>query len=365
MAKIVIDARESGTSTGRYIDKLIEHLSHLETDHKFLVLTKENRLSFMRKIAPKFKAIECPYEEFTFTEQLDLLKQLRNLQADLVHFGMVQQPIYYRGRTVTTMHDLTTARFRNPSKNWLVFTVKQQVYKWVNRVVARKSSAIITPTEFIKDDVARFARINSRKITVTYEAAEPITDSAKPIPELEDEDFIMYVGRATPHKNLDRLVEAFALLRQNYPHLKLVLAGKQDSLYKAIEKRAHKKGIKNIVFTGFVEEGELRWLYENTQAYVFPSLSEGFGLPGLEAMSAGAPVVSSNATCLPEVYKDGAEYFDPESVEDMAAAITRVLGDEKLRKQLIRQGKAVASKYSWNRMAEETLTVYDQVLTDF
>ncbi|MGZ6004856.1 MAG: glycosyltransferase family 4 protein [Candidatus Saccharimonadales bacterium] len=365
MAKIVIDARESGTSTGRYIDKLIEHLAKLPSQHKFIILTKEPRLGFMRKIAPKFKAIECPYEEFGFDEQLDLLKQIRDLNPDLVHFGMVQQPVFYRGRVVTTMHDLTTVRFRNPSKNWLVFTVKQQVYKWVNRRVARKSAVVITPSEFVKDDVARFARINSRKITVTYEAADPITDQAQPVEGLEGQEFIMYVGRPLPHKNLERLVDAFGLLRQQYPSLKLVLVGKQDALYKALEKQTVKKGVKNIVFTGFVDDGQLRWLYENTTAYVFPSLSEGFGLPGLEAMVAGAPVVSSNASCLPEVYKDGAEYFDPISTEDMAAAIARVLGDEKLRKQLIRQGKVIAGKYSWERLAQETLTIYDQVLTDF
>lgn len=364
MAKIVIDARESGTSTGRYIDKLIEHLSNLKTDHKFLVLTKESRLDYIRKIAPKFQIVECPFKEFSLEEQLDLLKQINNLGPDLVHFGMVQQPIFYKGRVVTTMHDLTTTRFRNPSKNWLVFTAKQQVYKWVNRVAARKSAAVITPSEFVKDDVARFARINSRKITVTYEAAEPIKEAAKPVKDLNGEDFIMYVGRPQPHKNLGRLVDAFAILRQKYPSLKLVLAGKHDALFKALEKQINKKGIKNVVFTGFVEEGELRWLYENTKAYVFPSLSEGFGLPGLEAMVAGAPVVSSNASCLPEVYKDGAEYFDPESIEDMATAIDRVLSDEKLRKQLIRNGKAVAAKYSWDRLALETLTVYEQVLSD-
>lgn len=365
MAKIVIDARESGTSTGRYIDKLIEYLAKLETEHKFIVLSKEKRLAYLHKIAPKFKIVECPFREFSLSEQLDLNKQLRNLNPDLVHFGMVQQPVLYNGRVVTTMHDLTTIRFRNPSKNRLVFAFKQVVYKWVNRVAARKSAAVITPSEFVKDDVARFARINSRKITVIYEAAEPITDKAKPLEELQGENFIMYVGRPLPHKNLDRLVDAFGMLRQQYPSLKLVLAGKRDSLYKAIQKRAAKKGIKNVVLTGFVEDGELRWLYENTAAYVFPSLSEGFGLPGLEAMVAGAPVVSSNATCLPEIYKDGAGYFDPESVEDMAAAIGRALSDEKLRKQLVRQSKVVAGKYSWQRTAEETLAVYDQVLNDF
>lgn len=362
MAKIVIDARESGTSTGRYIDKLIEHLNKLKPEHKFIIFTKEHRLSYMRKIAPNFKVVESPYKEFTFAEQLDLLKQLRKLEPDLVHFGMVQQPILYRGKVVTTMHDLTTTRFKNPSKNWIIFTIKQKVYRWVNKIAARKSRAIITASQYVKDDIARFAHINSRKITVTYEAAEPITDNPKSVTELENQKFIMYVGRPMPHKNLNRLIEAFTLVRQQDPALRLALIGKQDDVYKQIEKSVLQRKVKNVVFTGFVSDGQLRWLYDNTVAYVFPSLSEGFGLPGLEAMVAGAPVVSSNATCLPEIYKDGAEYFDPESVEDMAVAIAKVLSDEKLRKQLIKKGAAVAAKYSWQRTAEQTLQIYNQAL---
>ena len=362
MARIVIDARESGTSTGRYHDKLLEHLSQLPTEHKFIILTKEHRINYLRKIAPGFKILDCPYAEFSLHEQIDMLKQIRDLKPDLVHFGMVQQPIFYRGKVVTTIADLTTARFRNPGKNWFIFTFKQWVYKWVIRIAARKSVGLITISQFVKDDVAKFSRINSRKITVTYLAAEAITDKAQPIEELAGQQFIMYVGRPLPHKNLDRLIEAFGLLRQQYPHLRLVLAGKTDNLFKDIQKRAEAKGIKNLVFTGFIEDGQLRWLYEHTAAYVFPSLSEGFGLPGLEAMIAGAPVVSSNATCLPEIYQDAAEYFDPLSVEDMATAIGRVVGDEQLRKQLIRHGHSVAAKYSWQKTAEETLTVYDQAL---
>ncbi len=362
MAKIVIDARESGTSTGRYIDKLIEYLHKLKTEHKFVVLTKEHRLSFMRKIAPNFKVVASNHKEFTFAEQIKLLKQINGLKPDLVHFGIVQQPLLYRGKVVTTMHDLTTTQFRNPSKNWLVFTIKQALYKWVNKVAARKSKIVITPTEFVKDEVAKFAHINSRKVVVTYEAAEPITDKPEPIDYLENQQFIMYVGRPMPHKNLDRLIEAFMQVRQTHPALRLVLVGKKDTNYKEIEKSVIKRQIKNVVFTDFISDGQLRWLYEHTAAYVFPSLSEGFGLPGLEAMVAGAPVVSSSATCLPEVYKDGAEYFDPLNIDEIVQAITKVLDDETYRKQLIKRGQAVASKYSWDKTARQTLEVYEQAL---
>lgn len=362
MSNILIDARESGTTSGRYIDKLMTNLEPLKTEHSFMVLTTEARQAFVKKQFPRSKVIVTKHKEFTFAEQLGLFKQIRDLKVDLVFFPMPQQPILYRGPVVTTINDLTTVRFRNPSKNWLVFTVKQWVFGLVLKYVARKSKALLTFTDFVKDDIARFARINSRKITVTHLAADAITDKPEPIEDLEGKRFIMYVGRPLPHKNLPRLIEAFAVLRQKYPDLHLVLAGKQDALYRRIAKDVRHQALGNVHFTGFITEGQLRWLYENTATYVFPSLSEGFGLPGLEAMMHGAPVASSNATCLPEVYQDAAVYFDPANPKDIADKISQILDDSKLAQQLVQKGKKQASKYSWQRMAEQTLTIFDDAV---
>ncbi len=359
---IVIDARESGTSTGRYIDKLIEYLHQLNPDYKITLLAKKHRLEFLQKTAPKFDVKVTRFKEFTFGEQIGFLRQIKSLKPDLVFFPAAQQPILYRGKVVTTIQDLTTIRFRNPSKNWLIFTIKRWVYVIVNKIVGRKSVGLITPTEFVKNDFAKFAHVNSRRITVTYEAGDAIKDTPEPIKELEGKQFIMYLGRPMPHKNLPRLIEAFANLRQTNPELRLVLAGKKDGLYKQIERDVHSKRYGNVMFTDFVSEGQLRWLYENTALYVFPSLSEGFGLPPIEAMIHGAPVASSNATCLPEVNKDGAVYFDPLDIEDMAGVIKRVLSDQKLRQKLIANGSRVASQYSWKRMAEQTLSVFNKVI---
>lgn len=361
MRRVVIDARESGTSTGRYIDKLVEHLHAYKPKMEIIILTKPERLEVMTSIAPAFPVIETPFREFTFGEQLGFRRQLNGLQADLVHFGIVQQPVLYRGAAVTTMHDLTTVRFRNPSKNPIVFWAKQQVYKWVNKKAARKSAAILTPTQFVKDDVVAFTGVRPDKITVTYEAADYITDEPAPIESLADKQFIMYVGRPMPHKNLGRLIDAYTELKKTHPDLHLVLAGKKDALYEAHERRVRDEGITGVTFTGFVSDAQLRWLYEHCQAYVFPSLSEGFGLPGLEAMAHGAPVASSNATCLPEVYGDAAEYFDPNSIQSIVTAIDRILTDETRRAELIALGQKQAQKYSWRRTAEQTLAVYEQV----
>ena len=362
MSKIVIDARELRTSTGRYVERLIHYLQLVDRGHEYIVLLYPKDMDSWVATNPRFTKVACPHKEFTFSEQLGYKRQLQEINADLVHFAMIQQPVLYKGRAVTTMQDLTTMRFRNPSKNPLVFTIKQWVYRWVVKRVARSSDIIITPTQFVKEDVANFTHVNPEKITVTYEAADVITEAAEPVAGLEGKRFIMYVGRPMPHKNLERLIEAFASLQKNQPDLHLVLAGKKDANYERHAERVRRAGIANVVFTDFISDGQLRWLYEHTMAYVFPSLSEGFGLPPLEAMTHGAPVVASNASCIPEVCGEAAYYFNPFSVEDMAAKIAEVLSDPVLREDLCEKGRAQVKKYSWQRMAEQTLEVYNRVL---
>ncbi len=366
-ARIVIDAREYSTSTGRYVLKLLEYLQQTKSEHEYLVLMKPADFERAQFTNPQFTKVVCDVKEFTFAEQTRLLGQIKSLKPDLVHFPMVQQPILYRGCVVTTMQDLTTIRFRNPSKNPIVFTVKQQIYKLINQIVVRKSKLLITPTAYVKQDVAAYTHTSPDKITVTLEAADQIPDQPEVVPGLQHSDgsaaqFIMYVGRPLPHKNLGRLIQAFGLLKQKYPDLKLVLAGKKDALYEKHEAEANKQGITDITFAGFVSEGQLRWLYQNCAAYVFPSLSEGFGLPPLEAMIHGAPVTASNATCIPEVCGDAAHYFDPTNVEDIARAISDIIDDPTLRQTLITKGHAQAALYSWGRMATQTLDIYNRAL---
>ena len=364
MKKIVIDARELRTSSGRYVERLLHYLQTIDRGHNYSVLLKPADLEGWQPSNPNFEKVACPHKEFSFAEQLALKRQIAGLRADLVHFTFPQQPIYYSGRTVTTIHDLTTLRFGNPSKKPLVFKLKQQIYKYVIKRATRKSARVIVGSRFVKDDVVRFTGVSPDKIVVNHEAADVISEAAEPLPALEGKRFIMYIGRPTPHKNLERLVEAFEQLQARQPDLLLVLAGKKDANYQRIESQIQKKGVESVIFTDFVSDGQLRWLYENCAAYVFPSLSEGFGLPGLEAMQYGVPVVSSNATCLPEIYGDAAHYFDPLDVKAMADAINEVLTNGNLRQKLIAAGRDQVKKYSWGRMAEQTLAVYNHVMDD-
>jgi glycosyltransferase involved in cell wall biosynthesis len=359
---ILIDAREWSTSTGRYNERLVHYLQEVDNDHDYIVLQRLKDFDNWQPTNRHFRKVVTHFKEFTFAEQIGLLWQITKLKPDLVHFPMVQQPILYQGRVVTTMQDLTELRFTNPSKNFLVFKFKQRVYRWVNFIAARKSVALITPTEFVKDDVARTLRVNSRKITVTLEAGDTIEAAPEPLAEFEGKQFIMYLGRPAPHKNLGRIIDAFTVVKQTHPDLQLVLVGKTDALYRRHKHETKRKGISDVHFTGFLPDSQTRWLYEHCAAYVFASLSEGFGLPVLEAMAAGAPVVSTSATCSPEVYGDAAHYFDPLDVQDMAAKITEVIDNPRLRAKLSAAGKAQVKKYSWKRMAEQTLAVYERAL---
>ena len=365
MSHIVIDARGLGGTSGRYVERLIHYLQNIDHEHRYTVLLSPKDFDKWNPTANNFQKVLCPHKEYTFAEQIGLKKQLEELKPDLVHFSMVQQPVWYTASpVVTTMQDLTTVRFRNPDKNPAVFWFKQQVYKWLNRKVAKKSQKIITISNFVRNDIVDFCGISPDKITVTYESADEFPVGAKPMPELEDKEFIMYVGRPTPHKNLRRLVDAFVLLQKKHPNLVLALAGKKDGNYARHEAYVNNRQIKNVYFTGYIPDSQLRWMYEHCAAYIFPSLSEGFGLPGLEAMKHGAPVVSSDTTCLPEVHGDAAHYFDPYNVSDIARAVDEVISNDPLRSKLITASNENLKRFSWDKMARQTLAVYSQVLKE-
>lgn len=362
MAKIVIDARALRTSSGRYIDNLLEHLQAIDHTNDYVVLLKPADIASWEPTNKRFSKLVCPYKEFTLGEQIGFARQLRDLEPDLVHFCFVQQPLLYRGRVVTTMHDLTTARFRDPYKNWFVFTIKQWIYRWLNKKVARKSEYIITPSQYVKKDVSSYCRVPLDKIIVTYEAADVIAQKPEPYLPLLKKKYILYVGRAQVHKNLSRLVKAFTVINKTHPYLHLVFSGKIDASTNSLRQQSVKEQVPNVVFTDFVSEGQLRWLYQNASVYAFPSLSEGFGLPGLEAMSYDLPVASSNSTCLPEIYGPAAVYFNPSDTQEMANVILQTLEDKATREKLIQEGRKRLKKFSWKRMAEQTTEVYSKAL---
>ncbi len=358
---IVIDARIVNSSTGRYVERLLHYLQEVDTINRYTVLVPSKDELFWTPSADNFTVKTADFANYSFAEQIGFKQFLDQLHPDLVHFCMPQQPVFYKGAKVTTFHDLTLVRTYNSDKNWLVFHAKQFVGKFIFKSVAKTSKQIIAPSEFTKQDLIEFTGISPDKVTVTYEAADVSIDKLKPY-EHPFKHYILYVGQQSDYKNIRRLGDAHQRLIKKYPDLGLVLVGSKNASALKNEAYFTERNYKNILFTGFVEDPQRDWLYTKADAYVFPSLMEGFGLPGLEAMGYGTPVISSNATCLPEVYSEAAHYFNPNDTTDMARAIDEVLSNDLLRNEMIKQGYTQLKKYSWHKMAEQTHDVYMRVL---
>lgn len=359
--KIAIDARIINSGTGRYVERLLTYLEQLNTDHEFKILVKSEDLNYWRPRSSNFQLVTADFPFYGFEEQIGFKRLLESLAPDLVHFCMPQQPAYYRGRSVTTVHDLNQLRLTETDDMPVaLLRFKQQVLRWLLRRVARTSQHIITPSEFTKQDFIGLTRIPASKVTVTYESADQLDAVAsRPRGLTEESRFIMYVGRAEPYKNNRGLIRAHQLLLSKFPDLKLVIVGPIDTFRERDKKWAEQEGYSNVDFFGFAQNSELVWMYQHCRVYIVPSFMEGFGLPGLEAMVHGAPVASSDATCLPEVYGDGAAYFDAHNPSDMAKIIETIINDDKFTTKLRKAGSLRAETYSWKRMAEQTLAIYE------
>jgi glycosyltransferase involved in cell wall biosynthesis len=345
----------------------VEHLQDLDHDNHYTVLLEPGD-SWQPK-AKNFRSEVCRYKKFSFNplDQITFARYLYRLRADVVHFWMTpQEPVLYFKKRMTTTHDLTMLRFTRPGRlplplHWL----RMAGYRWLFWDSHRKSKAILVPTEYVKRDLGKLHSFAAAKTIVTLESSEPpLPVKSVPLAGVS-EPFIMHVGSPFPHKNIERLVEAFTLLKKDkHPNLQLVLAGKREFYFEQLEKSlADHPYRKDIIIPGFISDAELKWLYEHTECYVLPSLSEGFGLPGLEAMAHKAPLASSNATCLPEVYGDAASYFNPLDINHIAAVVSDIITSPSYANKLRTRGVQRVSCFSWKKMAKETKAVYDSVLS--
>lgn len=363
MSHIVIDARIIDSTTGTYVERLLHYLQRIDNVNRYTVLIPTTAMNLWKPTAQNFAVMAADYDNYSVKEQTSFKTFLESLHPDLVHFTMPQQPILYSGKKVTTFHDLTLLRVYNSDKNYLVFKTKQLIGKYVFKRAARTSTRIITPTEYTKNDLIDFTDVDRDKIHVTYEAAD--IGQFEPIPyEVPFDRFLINVGRHSDYKNCVMLAEAHQKLLETHPDLGLVFVNGPDKSVLANKLLFEKRGYRNIHFTLKSMKGERDYLYSKATAYVTPSLYEGFGLGALEAMGFGLPVISSNATCLPEVYADGALYFDPSNSDELAEKIAMVLDDDRLRNELIERGKKRHAWFSWEKMAHETLDVYNRALND-
>lgn len=363
---IAIDARIISSSTGRYAESLLINLEKIDSKNTYSVLVLAKDKDFWKPTKPNFHVVVADFPNYTFKEQVAFYFLLRQLKPDLVHFCMPQQPLLYTGRRVTTVHDLTLVRFENIDMNPFVYRIRKNIFTLLLRNVIKRSGAILTPTEYVRQDVLNFtSQKYAPKVIKTLEAWDAVADTLEPIRELDGKKFIFFVGNAFPYKNVNTIIDAFAELYDKERDLHLAFAGKKDFFYEQVEQYAKDKGVLDRVhILGFISEGAKRWMFRNGVAYIIASLSEGFHIPGLEAMSENCPVISSNATCLPEVYANAALYFNPHSSHELAKKIEDILHNKELRKELTHAGKKRLGDFSWKRMAQETHDVYMRVLSN-
>lgn len=372
--RIGIDARfygSVGKGLGRYTQKLIANLEKISGppgNHFFIFLGKENWNEY-HPSNQNFTKIRVDIPWYSLREQLQFSRILKKYKLDLVHFSHFNVPYFYKGRFIVTIHDLILFHFptrRTSTLSPLFYGLKMAAYKIVIRNAIKNAASILAVSQHTKNDILKHFRISSEKVFVTHEAADLLPKTPSDLPRQEVlkkygimKPYILYVGNAYPHKNLDVLATAFREVIRKHPLLKLVLVGKEDYFYRRLKKFVEEERIKNIVFADFVSDNHLPIFYQEAQAYVFPSLYEGFGLPPLEAMCEGTPVICSSSSCLPEILGEAAHYFDPKATGEIAEAIEKVLIDAELRKKLISAGRKQIKKFSWERMAELTLKIYE------
>ncbi|MDZ4228056.1 MAG: glycosyltransferase family 1 protein [Candidatus Levybacteria bacterium] len=369
--KIGIDCRlwsESGI--GRYTRNLIEQLLIIDKKNKYtlLILSKDydQIISYLSSL--NFHLVKTDIRWHTIEEQLKFPQILNKENLDLIHFPYFSVPIFYNKPFVVTIHDLIMHHFptgQASTHSSIVYKVKLLGYKHVISQAAKKAQKIIAVSNATRDEIVDHLKIDSKKIVVTYEGVDNKLSGnykleignwkLKNLPS----KFFLYVGNAYPHKNLDRLLEAFKILNSD---VGLVLVGKEDYFYKSLKEKVKNMGLdRKVIFFGQASDEELASLYANASAFITPSLMEGFCLPALEAMANRCLVLSSDIPALREVCGDAAIYFDPHNTNDMMEKMKEVCsGDNSDKKE---KGLERANQFSWEKMAKETLKIYESCVS--
>lgn len=374
--RIGIDARFYGTlgkGLGRYTQQLITYLEKVDTKNSYLIfLRSENFDAYIPK-SPNFKKVLADIPWYSWKEQFVFPRLLLQYHCDVVHFTHFNVPIFYRRPFVLTVHDLILFHFptiRATTRSVLGYWMKYLMYRIILWSALNRAKHIISVSQYTRDDISKNFHIEKEKMIVTYQAATDIQGKENGKGGRCDSrtlaskygilnKYFLYVGNAYPHKNLERLLEAFR--RMGDLGIMLVFVGKKDYFYERLQRYVGKRSIRGVVFTGEVTDGDLECLYRGAVAYVFPSLYEGFGLPPFEAMALGTPVIAASRSALPEVLGSAALYFDPEDIEDMIKKLVLLLNDEKLRLDLVEKGYRRAKKFSWEKLAQDTQRVYESL----
>lgn len=366
--RIGIDASTIGTMGGprTYVLNLINSLLKTDRENEYVIFynSREHLGRF-----PQAKEIVVPFSNpFTRLIREHLLMPLfyKKERLDIIHNTKSAISIFKPCKTVVTLHDII------PLTNPETETFMARVYWSIQMpIAARRADRIITISEYAKKEISGYFGITSEKITVIPNCFEerfrPVSDT-KALDEIRSkytlpESFILYVGTIQPRKNLNMLIKAFYNLKKNGKiNKKLVIAGRKGWLYSSLFKLIKELRIEEeVIFTGFVPDEDLPYVYNMAYLFVYLSLFEGFGIPPLEAMACGVPVICSNTTSIPEVVGDAGILVDPYDQKAVEDAIISVLSDQARQEELREKGLKQARKFSWERTAVETLNVYREL----
>lgn len=350
----------------RYAAGLLEGLAKLDYVNEYIVFVNQEGTDWPIPDLPNFKRIVCPVRAVSrlrryFFEQFKLPALLELYNIELVHSLCYVSPLRVSLPSVVTIHDLNHKAFGQ-----LMPITKRLALSFFVRQSALRATQVITDSEFSYQEILNAYQIPPQKLQVLYPGLPNKTIINKETANLWTDlkivpPYIIAFSSPTPNKNIDRLIQAFLLAQKKYklPH-QLVLVGHLP------EPLLHNESaLGSIRATGYLEDAVLDQVLAQAHCLVFPSIYEGFGLPVLEAMNAGVPVISSFAGSLPEVAGDAALYFDPYDVEEIAAKIAEVAMDKALQQELRLRGKRNATRFSWEKMARETVAVYKQATSQF
>ncbi|MGE5041275.1 MAG: glycosyltransferase family 4 protein [Candidatus Levyibacteriota bacterium] len=367
--KIGIDARLwLQTGIGRYIRNLVIGLGNLDKENSYVLFVRpEDQQEITGVIAGMkygnhFSLIPCNISWHSLREQIEFPKLLNRYSFDLVHFPYFSVPVFYKKPYVVTVHDLIMNHFPSGKATTLplpLYKLKKMGYSFVMKKTIQNAEKIIAPSHATKEEIMDHYKVTEDKIVVTPEGVDENISSLAPV-IFTKEPYFLYVGNTYPHKNVERLVEAFTIFLRTHPNHRLIIAGKKDHFTRQLEKKIIDAPVE---FAGFVTDETLARLYKHALATFVPSLMEGFGLTALEAMQMESLVAASKIPAMEEVCIQNALYFDPKDTLSMVKVMEDVIGmSEGEKKKRIAEAKKHVEKFSWEKMARKTLDVYNSIL---
>lgn len=366
--RIGIDARmmtpRATRGIGRYVEELIRAMLELAPNHHYVLVTRLAIHPFSSHPSVETRVADVPW--YGLAEQLRMPGIFKSLKADIVHVPHWNVPIFFRGPLVITLHDLLLRHEPNSARISThhpgLAAIKRWGYRMTLSFAIRQAKKILVPTEFTARDLKALYPEAAVKTVVTGEGMGrkhifPADFTHRP----PLSKYILYVGSAYPHKGLNLLVDAWEIICSNHPDLHLKIAGEDDMFMGRIRSQVQHRKLPRVDFLGYVKDEELQQLYHEAQALIFPSRFEGFGLPPLEAIQAGCPVVSSDAAALPEVLGEGAAYFFKfGSKTDIIRAIEEVLKyPEAAREKTLAALSGLQARHNWTQTARRTLEAYE------